>query len=278
MLNVDLHCHSNISDGLLNPSEVVTRAKFNGVDILALTDHDDISGVNTAKKIAIDLGLRYVTGVEISVTWAQQIVHIIGLKIDVTNIALIKGLATIRDVRKRRAYDIAKQLLGVGIPNALEGALKYVTNFNLISRVHFARYLVEIGQCINVQEVFRDYLSPGKPGGDIQCQWICLSDAINWIHGAGGIAILAHPGRYKYTQLEFDALFNEFKQYGGIGIEVITGSHTPAQYEEYARVAQYFGFLVSVGSDFHCPNESRIDLGKLPKLPISLKPVWYNWY
>lgn len=276
MLNVDLHCHSNVSDGTLTPAAVAARAKANGVDIWALTDHDEIGGVAAARAAAAELGLPYVAGVEISITWAGQTIHIVGLQIDETNLELVQGLAATRGGRERRAREMSEQLAAAGIPGAFEGALKHVGNPDLISRTHFARYLVEIGRCADTSEVFRNFLTEGNPGY-VPHRWASLEQSVRWIHGAGGIAVVAHPGRYKLSDLAFDAFFNEFKQLGGSAIEVVTGSHTPDQYGYYAKVATDYGFLASRGSDFHSPSESRIDLGALPPLPDGLTPVWHNW-
>jgi predicted metal-dependent phosphoesterase TrpH len=276
MLNVDLHCHSNVSDGTLAPREVAARAKANGVDIWALTDHDEISGVSEARAAAVALGLPYVAGVEISITWAAHTIHIVGLQIDETNPELVQGLAATRGGRERRAHEMAAQLAAAGIPDAFQGALKHVGNPDLISRTHFARYLVEIGRCADTSEVFRNFLTEGNPGY-VPHRWASLEQALRWIRGAGGVAVVAHPGRYKLSDLAFDAFFSEFKQLGGAAIEVITGSHTPDQYAYYAKVATDYGFLASRGSDFHSPSESRVDLGALPPLPDSLTPVWHNW-
>ncbi|SFB70201.1 3',5'-nucleoside bisphosphate phosphatase [Collimonas sp. OK412] len=276
MLNVDLHCHSNVSDGTLTPAAVAARAKANGVDIWALTDHDEIGGVAAARAAAAALGLPYVAGVEISITWAGQTIHIVGLQIDETNLELMQGLAATRGGRERRAREMSEQLAAAGIPGAFEGALKHVGNPDLISRTHFARYLVEIGRCADTSEVFRNFLTEGNPGY-VPHRWASLEQSVRWIHGAGGVAVVAHPGRYKLSDLAFDAFFNEFKQLGGSAIEVVTGSHTPDQYGYYAKVATDYGFLASRGSDFHSPSESRIDLGALPPLPDGLTPVWHNW-
>jgi hypothetical protein len=276
MLNIDLHCHSNISDGTLKPAAVAARAKAQGVDVWALTDHDEVGGIKEAREAAGDLGLRYVTGVEISVTWAHETVHIVGLNIDENDETLLAGLATTRGGRARRAQDMADQLAAVGVPNAFDGALKFVGNPDLISRTHFARYLVETGICRDVQDVFRNYLVKGKPGY-VPIKWAALKDAVQWIRCAGGMAVVAHPGRYQFTDLELDAMLNEFKQAGGVGIEVVTGSHAPEQYERFARVAQTYGLLASRGSDFHGPGESRFDLGDLPPLPSTVEPVWRDW-
>ncbi|EOA05267.1 PHP family metal-dependent phosphoesterase [Herbaspirillum frisingense GSF30] len=275
-LKFDLHCHSNVSDGMLPPEEVAARAKANGVGVWALTDHDEVGGVARARAAAQALGLQHVGGVEISVTWAGQTVHIVGLRIDETNRALVEGLAATRNGRERRAREIAQALDQYGICGAYEGALKHVGNPDLISRTHFARYLVECGQCGDTKEVFANYLTEGKPGY-VPHRWATLEEAVRWIRGAGGVAVIAHPGRYKYSQTQFGALFDEFKQFGGAAIEVNTGSHTPEQYQEYAQVARSYGFLASMGSDFHGPGESRVDLGGLPALPTGVKPVWHDW-
>ncbi|MFC5474290.1 3',5'-nucleoside bisphosphate phosphatase [Paraherbaspirillum soli] len=276
MLNVDLHCHSNVSDGTLTPTAVATRAKLNGVDIWALTDHDEVDGIAEARAAAAMLALRYVPGVEISITWAGHTIHIVGLQIDETNPQLVQGLAATRGGRERRAREMAAQLAAVGIPDAFEGALKHVGNPDLISRTHFARYLVEIGRCADTPEVFRNFLTEGNPGY-VPHRWASLEQAVSWIRGAGGVAVVAHPGRYKLSDLAFDAFFNEFKQLGGAAIEVMTGSHTIDQYAVYAKVAADYGFMASRGSDFHSPGESRVDLGALPPLPAGVVPVWHDW-
>jgi 3',5'-nucleoside bisphosphate phosphatase len=276
MLNVDLHCHSTVSDGVMAPKDVAARARANGVDVWALTDHDEVSGVAEARAAAHELGLRYVSGVEISASWAGHTLHIVGLHIDETDESLIQGLASTRTGRTRRAHDIATELEKAGIPDAYSGALKFVGNPDLISRMHFARYISELGICANPAEVFSKYLTAGKPGY-VAHRWASLADAIRWIHGAGGISVMAHPGRYKLSDTEFAALFDEFKGLSGMAIEVTTGSHTVDQYAKYAKVAQEYGFLASRGSDFHGPGESRVDLGNLPPLPVGVKPVWHDW-
>lgn len=276
MLNVDLHCHSNVSDGVLTPSALAARAKANGVDVWAMTDHDEVDGIAEARAAAGQLKLQYVPGVEISITWAGKTIHIVGLQIDETNPALVQGLAATRGGREMRAHEMAEQLALAGIQDAYEGALKFVGNPDLISRTHFARYIMELGVCKDIGEVFSNYLIEGKPGF-VPHRWATLAQAVTWIRGAGGTAVVAHPGRYDLSDLAMDAFFDEFKQLGGTAIEVITGSHTVDQYDQYAKIAKHYGFLASRGSDFHGPGESRIDLGALPPLPESVKPVWHNW-
>lgn len=275
-LNADLHSHSTISDGVLTPAEIAIRAHANGVGMWALTDHDELSGLAEAGQAARALGLRFIPGVEISVTWANQTVHIVGLNIDPGNQALSGALVGIRAGRMARAKEIARRLEAQGIPGSLEGALPYAANPESISRTHFARFLIERGYCKNMQMVFDKYLGDKKPAG-VRVQWAKLDDAVDWITGAGGRAVIAHPGRYTYSATQYGALFDQFKQSGGEGIEVITGSHTPDQYRQYAVIARQYGFLASRGSDFHSPTESRIDLGGLPSLPADLKPVWHDW-
>ncbi|MEI2415073.1 3',5'-nucleoside bisphosphate phosphatase [Orrella sp. JC864] len=273
----DLHCHSTVSDGLLAPEDVAARACANGVDVWALTDHDEVGGIKRAARAARELGMRFVSGVEISVTWANQTVHIVGLGLDEDEPQLVQGLAQTRAGRVRRAREMGERLAAMGMPGAYEGALPLAGNPDLISRTHFARYLVLAGYAPDVQTVFNKYLGDDCEG-HVPVRWASLGDALGWIHGAGGRAVIAHPGRYKYTPVQFAGLYEEFRQRGGEGIEVVTGSHRPEQYREYAGVARHYGFLASCGSDFHGPRESRHDLGSLPPLPEGLKPVWHDWF
>jgi predicted metal-dependent phosphoesterase TrpH len=262
-----------MSDGTLTPEQLAARAKANGVELWSLTDHDEISGQARAIAAAQAQGMKYLTGTEISVTFAQKTVHIVGLGFDHTNAALIQGLHNTRGGRSERAQEMAEGLAKVGIHGAFEGALKFVGNPELISRTHFARFLVESGACQDTHEVFRNYLTEGKPGF-VPHRWATLKNAVQWITGAQGIAVIAHPGRYDFTANEEYALFTEFKAHGGQGVEVVTGSHTVPEYVEYADMAREFNLLASRGSDFHSPDESRIDLGTLPWLPGQLTPVW----
>jgi predicted metal-dependent phosphoesterase TrpH len=272
-LNPDLHCHSTTSDGTLTPEELAARAAANGVDLWALTDHDEVGGQQRAMDAARALGIRYLTGVEISVTFADVTVHIVGLGFDHTDPRMMEGLADTRDGRGPRAIEMGAQLAKAGIPGAYEGALKYVGNPRLISRTHFARFLVDTGVCRDTSEVFRKYLTEGKPGY-VPHRWARLGNAVNWITQSGGVAVIAHPARYKFTPNEEYALFSEFRQHGGQGVEVVTGSHTAAEALRYADMAREFGLAASRGSDFHSPDESHTDLGKLPPLPPDLTPVW----
>lgn len=273
MTNADLHCHSVVSDGTLTPEELAPRAKTNGVELWALTDHDEVGGQERAATAARQVGLPYLTGAEISVTFANVTVHIVGLGFDPTDRALVNGLRQTRGGREARARQMGVELARAGIPGAFEGAMKYVGNPDLISRSHFARYIVESGHCPDTNAVFRKYLAEGKPGF-VPHRWANLGDAVKWITGAGGVAVIAHPARYKFTANEEFALFNEFRAHGGRGVEVVTGAHSQADYVKYAEFCSEFDLLASRGSDFHSPDESHTDLGKLPDLPGSVTPVW----
>lgn len=270
--NADLHCHSTFSDGTLLPETLAQRAKANRVDLWALTDHDEIAGLSAAKAAAAVQGIDFLTGVEISVSFAHSTVHIVGLGFDAQNEQLQKGLHSVRNSRGPRAQEIGRQLAAAGISGAYEGALKYVGNPDLISRTHFARYLVEIGACKDTHDVFRHYLVEGKPGYVPQ-RWASLENAVCWITQAQGVAVIAHPARYHFTCAQEWAFFSTFKDCGGQAIEVVTGSHAAHEYPRYAELAKEFGFAVSRGSDFHSPQESKIDLGGLPADPAPLKRV-----
>jgi predicted metal-dependent phosphoesterase TrpH len=272
-INADLHCHSVVSDGTLTPEDLALRAHKNGVQLWSLTDHDVIGGQQRARQAAESLGMQYTAGVEISVSWMGQTIHIVGIGIDPDHPTLVAGLLKTRDGRSARGKEIGRQLAEVGISDAYAGALTYAGNPELLSRTHFARFLVEKNICKSTDEVFKNYLIEGKPGY-IGHVWASLEESVQWITTAGGVAIIAHPGRYRLTDMQKHELYEAFKLAGGKGIEVITGSHTPQQYDEYAKVALQYQFYASRGSDFHDPAESFIDLGRLPNLPSQLQPVW----
>ncbi len=262
-----------VSDGTLTPEALAERAHAHGVELWALTDHDEVGGLHRARAAAHAHGMRYLTGVEISVTFLNQTVHIVGLGFDADNDTLREGLRRTRGGRKERAMEMSDGLAKVGIHGAYAGALQYVGNPELISRTHFARHLVETGVCKDTHEVFRKYLTEGKPGY-VPHRWALLKEAVQWITQAGGVAVVAHPARYKFTPNEEFALFTEFKGHGGQAVEVVTGSHSAAEFVTYAQTAQEFGLAASRGSDFHSPDESHTELGSLPPLPAGLTPVW----
>lgn len=276
MLNIDLHCHSSISDGVLTPAQLVERAAQRGVETLALTDHDDIAGLEEARQAAEAKSITFINGVEISVSWRGRTLHIVGLDIDPRHAPLVDGLTVIRAGRAQRAENIAAELAKIGIHGSLEGAYRHVGVRRLIGRTHFARFLVDQGYAKDVKSVFKKYLVKGKPGYAPH-EWATLSDAIDWIRGSGGHAIIAHPGRYDLGKNVLNDLFDEFSALGGSGIEVVTSSHTSEQIRHFSQHAQSRNFLVSCGSDFHGPNESHFDLGQLPEFPHGCTPVWQHW-
>jgi len=272
-LNADLHSHSTRSDGTLSPRALAERAATRQVQLWALTDHDDVGGQHEAAAAAQALGMDWLSGVEISVSFAGETVHIVGLGFDAGDPRMAQGLQTTRGGRGQRAQEMSEGLAKAGIQGAYEGALRFVGNPALISRTHFARFLVESGVCKDTYEVFRRYLTEGKPGY-VPHRWASLGDAVRWITEAGGVAVIAHPARYKFTPNEEFALFTEFKALGGRGVEVVTGSHSAAEYVTYAHTAKEFDLAASRGSDFHSPAESHTELGTLPLLSSEITPVW----
>lgn len=274
-LTIDLHSHSNISDGVLTPIELVEHAAMHRVDVLALTDHDDTSGLEIAAIEAKNWGLKLINGVEISVTWKKRTLHIVGLNINPEYPPLKSGLAAIREGRHVRAVGMAAGLDKIGIKGSLEGAYEYAQE-GIISRTHFARYLVSSGIAKDNKSVFKNYLVKGKPGY-FEHEWASLADAVSWIVGSGGEAVIAHPGRYDLGRTNMLLLLEEFRALGGSAIEVVTGSHTVDQYVEYAKYAHLFGLKSSQGSDYHGKGISYMEMGRLPSLPSTCVPIWQDW-
>ena len=273
LTNADLHSHSTVSDGTLEPEALAARAAAGGVHLWALTDHDDLGGLEVARATAEEVGMEFVAGVEISIEWQGIPIHIVGLGFDPAHPALSGGLDELRIGRSERAKRMGDALAAIGIPGVYEGAMCYANNPSLISRAHFARYLVSIGIARDVPGVFQHYLTPGKPGY-VDHRWATLVEAVGWIHAAGGVAVVAHPGRYKMSGAQTRRFLEDFKDLGGQGIEVTCGSHSPDHVLHFARLARHYAFHASRGSDFHGPVESYVDLGKLPPLPEDLKPIW----
>jgi predicted metal-dependent phosphoesterase TrpH len=268
----DLHSHSTASDGVLSPWELVERAHNRGVNVLALTDHDTIDGLKEAKKAAESFGLGFVPGVEISVTWQGRLVHVVGLGVDETAHKLKEGLAQLQQTRQQRAEQIGRSLEKAGISGALEGAVKFASGGNP-TRTHFARYLVAKGKSRSVANIFKRYLVPGKPGY-VKVEWATLEQAVQWIADAGGVAVVAHPGRYKMTATRMRLLLEDFIACGGAGLEVVSGGCGQDVINNYAALAKRFGLKASTGSDFHDPAYGWIDLGRFPPLPAGLAPIW----
>jgi predicted metal-dependent phosphoesterase TrpH len=275
MTHYDLHCHSTASDGALSPQALVERAVQQGVDVLALTDHDGTEGINAALQAAEGQPITLIPGVEISVTWYSSTVHIVGLNIDIDNPKLQSGLADIRDYRQQRAEQIAQRLEKSGIPGALEGAALYASK-TMLGRMHFAQFLVEQGHAADTKDVFKRFLVRGKPGY-VPGSWTDLSSAVQWITEAGGQAVIAHPLRYKMTGTKLRRLIEDFKTAGGQAIEVSSGHQYPDQLRNVAALAKQYDLLASCGSDFHGPDQSWSELGRFLRLPASCKPVWSLW-
>lgn len=253
---------------------MVQRACDKGVEVFALTDHDATEGLNEAALVASNLGLNFVAGIELSVTWSHQTIHIVGLGINADDEVLNKGLKGLRDFRGRRGEEIAQKLEKAGFDEPLEGAKKFA-NGQILSRTHFARYIVEQGKAKDIRQVFKRFLVKGKPG-HVAGIWASLEDALSWIHGAGGIAVIAHPARYKISATRLRQLIAEFKELGGIGFEAISGSHSQEEEERMSRLANQFELFVSKGSDFHSPENIYRELGYLQDIPAGSTPIWHS--
>ena len=272
---IDLHCHSTISDGLLSPQDLVAHAAKSGVKVLALTDHDDVGGLQAAREAALQHGVHFINGVEISATWKKRTLHIVGLKIDAENAALKTALDKVRIGRDERAQEMATGLAKAGIEGAYEGA-NAIAKQSILTRSHFAQFLVQSGHAKDVKTVFKKFLVKGKPGF-VDHQWMSLEAAVGLINDCGGSAVIAHPGRYDLGTINMLLLMHEFKSYGGVAIEVVTGSHTPPQYQQFAKIAHQFSLKSSIGSDYHGPGLSYMAMGCVPELPAGCVPVWDDW-
>lgn len=274
-LRIDLHTHTVCSDGTLSPTELVERAHAAAVRVLALTDHDATDGLAEATRAASARGLTLIPGIEVSVTWQRQTVHIVGLGIDAANESMQHGLARLREFRGWRAQEIDRRLRKKNIRGAFEHVRANVKGA-ILSRTHFARFLVSQGYVNDMGQAFKQYLARGK-AAHVPGQWATLEEAVSWINGAGGTAVIAHPARYKLTSGKLRRLLNEFKECGGRAIEVVSGSHAPQENAQFARIAGEHGLLGSLGSDYHGPENPWVDLGRLPALPDGCTPVWHEW-
>jgi len=274
--NFDLHNHSTSSDGLLSPTELIELASRTGADAIALTDHDTTTGLAEAAEAARAAGIGFVPGVEVSVTWGETVLHVVGLQIDPESAELRQGLDSIRAGRLGRAKRIGDALARLGFANTFDAALALAKDERMLSRTHFARHLVERGAVRDIQAAFDKYLAKGKPAY-VSHRWAELDNAVRWIRASGGTAVLAHPGRYDLKPMMREELLKEFRAFGGEAIEVVTGSHRPEEYSLWQREALAHGFLASRGADFHGLGESPYQPGTLPALHASLTPVWSKW-
>ncbi len=272
---IDLHCHSTISDGLLSPADLVSHAAESGLKVLALTDHDDVSGLAAARLTAAKHDIHFVNGVEISVTWKKRTLHIVGLKFDADNAALKTALNKVRHTRDMRAQEMAAGLAKAGINGAYEGA-KAIAKQSILTRSHFAQFLAQARHAKDVKSVFKKFLVKGKPGF-VDSNWMDLESAVQLITGAGGQAVIAHPGRYDLGTVNMHLLMHEFRMLGGSAIEVVTGSHQPPQYQQFAKIAHKFSLKASLGSDYHGAGLSFMGMGQVPELPAGCVPVWDDW-
>jgi predicted metal-dependent phosphoesterase TrpH len=272
-MNVDLHCHTNLSDGSLPPEELLKLAIERKIDILAITDHDNI---DCYSRISAPEGpLTLISGIEFSTTWKNIGIHIVGLNMDLSNPELLKGIEFQSIAREKRAILIDEKLHSLGFKDCLEGAKRYSSG-QQVGRPHFAQYLVEIGAVTNIQQAFKRYLGAGK-AGDIKQQWASLNDVISWIRGAGGVAVLAHPTKYKMTRTKLCLLLEDFIVLGGEAMEVISGTQTVSETQSMARLCKQYNLLASRGSDFHSPGQPWAALGMTNDLPDYCEPVWSQW-
>jgi predicted metal-dependent phosphoesterase TrpH len=272
---IDLHCHSTISDGLFSPADLVAHAAERGVKVLALTDHDDVGGLQSAREAALLHNIKFINGVEISVTWKKRTLHIVGLKVNPDYAPLKNALDEVRTGRDERAREMGADLTRVGIHGAYEGA-KALAGTSIITRTHFASFMVQAGHAKDRKTVFKKYLVKGKPGY-VDHAWMSLEQAVTLIRDSGGIAVIAHPGRYDLGVINMHLLMHEFRTLGGAAIEVVTGSHTPPQYQQFAKIAHRFSLKSSLGSDFHGPGISFMEMGCIANLPADCVPVWDDW-
>lgn len=268
----DLHTHSTASDGTLSPTALIERAGRAGVEVIALTDHDSVAGIAEAARAAASVGLTFIPGVEVSVTWGGRTVHVVGLDLDSANETLLQGLQALQTYREQRAEEIARRLSKAGFGGALEGARAYARG-GLVGRTHFARFLVERGAANDIRDVFKRFLVNGKPG-HVPGEWTTLEDAVRRVRAAGGTAVIAHPARYGFSRAKLLRFLGEFRECGGRGLEVVSGSHGRDDYLTFARHAAEHRLLASAGSDFHGPDNPWIELGRLPALPPGCTPIW----
>lgn len=270
----DLHTHSIASDGTLRPTELVALAAERGIDHLALTDHDTTAGIEEAGVAAREHGIGLIPGIELSVSWAHQTLHIVGLHIDPAHPAMCEGVAAQLGFRRWRAEEIGRRLASAGIEGAYAGACEFAEG-ELVGRTHFARFLVEQGHARDLKQVFKRYLVKGKPG-HVPGEWATLEQALGWIREAGGLAVIAHPARYKLSATRLRQLLGEFGELGGTALEVVSGSHSRDDMLRFAQLSQTWQLAASSGSDYHGPENPYRDIGRLPELPPGCRPIWQS--
>ncbi|ASP40404.1 phosphatase [Bacterioplanes sanyensis] len=273
---IDLHCHSTASDGKLAPSALVERAAGQGVEVLALTDHDTLAGQQEARGAAERLGIQLVSGIELSCVWGGATIHIVGLDMQLDSAAMQQAEVAQLEARKQRAHTIAERLsrrLHTDIPLA---EIQRYAGGELVGRPHFAQYLVDQQLVPSMAVAFKKYLGAGKPG-DVKANWPALEQVVRWIVDAGGIAVLAHAHLYKMTRTKLRACISDFIDAGGRALEVSYGNMDADQQRRMVALAQEFELLGSCGSDFHGPNRFGLDLGVMPAFPADIEPVWQHF-
>ncbi len=269
---IDLHTHSTASDGSYSPRELVKLAAQAGITRLAITDHDTLDGLASAMASCEKHEVSLVNGIELSCRFGNRSLHIVGLDIDPENEELNNAVFQSQQIRIKRGRIIGQKLEKSGISNAYKSTCE-LAGSNLIGRAHFARVLVEQGYAKNFKQVFKRYMTQGKPGY-AAAQWMALETAINVIHAAGGLAVIAHPARYGLSRGQLRRLVEDFRDLSGDAIEVVSGKASPGEIENLARLAGEFSLAGSVGSDFHGPDKPWVKLGKLPQIPKHCVPVW----
>ncbi|MEN8802958.1 MAG: PHP domain-containing protein [Thiogranum sp.] len=272
MCRHDLHSHSTASDGTLEPASLVVKAHAAGVAVLALTDHDTLDGLAEAEQAVSGLDLSLIPGVEISVTWQAMTIHVLGLNIDPHNQVMSDGLQELQELRDWRAGEISRKLAKKGIAEALEGAGRFRKG-RILSRTHFAHFLVEAGYAASIRDVFKHFLVKGKPGY-VHSEWVTMERALGWIRQAGGLPVIAHPARYSLTRSKLRRLVGEFRSAGGVGLEVVSGSHSRDETLHMAAVCREHKLFASCGSDYHGPEKPWVELGRLRRLPEGCIPIW----
>ncbi|VAW79212.1 FIG00031715: Predicted metal-dependent phosphoesterases (PHP family) [hydrothermal vent metagenome] len=272
-IRYDLHSHSTASDGTLNPTALLERARAADLDVLALTDHDTLAGIAEADIAAQEAGLFLIPGVEISVSWRNMTIHVLGLNVNPGYQPLLDGLVTLQEHRIWRAEEIARKLEKNGIAGALAGAKKHCKG-KILSRTHFAHFLVEAGRATSIRDVFKHFLVRGKPGF-VGGEWASMEDALRWIIEAGGLPVIAHPARYGLTRTKLERLVDEFREAGGVGLEVVSGSQSRDETLHMAAVTRTKKMFASCGSDYHGPEKPWVDLGRLRELPDGCTPIWH---
>ena len=266
----DLHSHTTFSDGVLAPDQLIARALEKGVDALAITDHDTIDAYAGIPRVHDQLKL--IAGIELSTQWGTAGIHVLGLNIDLDSDAIVTAARIQSETRLERARRIAENLEKKGIAGAFEGALKLSAG-NYIGRPHFAQHLINIGKVDSMHAAFKKYMGDGK-AGDVKKHWAELSQIIQWIRDANGIAVLAHPLKYKLTRTRLKRLLDDFIAAGGQGMEVVSGQQTPQHTSDMAQLCEQKKLLASVGSDFHMPGKPWAELGAFAPLPARVVPVW----